>query len=128
MLDMGFIHDLRKIATILPRARQTLFFSATMPPAIEELAAQFLDNPEKVSVAPQSTTAERVEQAVIHVDQAKKRVRPGRHDAVGRALELGRRHHFHGARDLAGVLDGLDPSENLASLGHELSRDRRSRA
>jgi ATP-dependent RNA helicase RhlE len=72
MLDMGFIHDLRKIATILPRARQTLFFSATMPPAIEELAAQFLDNPEKVSVAPQSTTAERVEQAVIHVDQAKK--------------------------------------------------------
>ncbi|MGQ0531268.1 MAG: DEAD/DEAH box helicase, partial [Caulobacteraceae bacterium] len=52
--------------------RQTLFFSATMPPAIEELAAQFLDKPEKVSVAPQSTTAERVEQAVIHVDQSKK--------------------------------------------------------
>jgi ATP-dependent RNA helicase RhlE len=72
MLDMGFIHDLRKIATILPRQRQTLFFSATMPPAIEELAAQFLDNPEKVSVAPQSTTAERVQQAVVHVDQSKK--------------------------------------------------------
>jgi len=72
MLDMGFIHDLRKIATILPRQRQTLFFSATMPPSIEELAAQFLDKPEKISVAPQSTTAERVEQAVIHVDQSKK--------------------------------------------------------
>ncbi|QGZ94236.1 DEAD/DEAH box helicase [Terricaulis silvestris] len=72
MMDMGFIHDLRKIATILPRARQTLFFSATMPPAIEELAAQFLDRPEKISVAPQSTTAERVQQVVVHVDQSKK--------------------------------------------------------
>jgi ATP-dependent RNA helicase RhlE len=72
MLDMGFIHDLRRIASILPRQRQTLFFSATMPPAIAELAAQFLDNPQQVSVAPQSTTAERVEQAVIHIDNAKK--------------------------------------------------------
>jgi ATP-dependent RNA helicase RhlE len=72
MLDMGFIHDLRKIATILPRQRQSLFFSATMPPSIAELAAQFLDNPQQVSVAPQSTTAERVDQAVIHVDQSKK--------------------------------------------------------
>ncbi|MEZ5970360.1 MAG: DEAD/DEAH box helicase [Hyphomonadaceae bacterium] len=72
MLDMGFIHDLRKIATILPRARQTLFFSATMPPAIEELAAQFLDNPEKIAVTPVSSTAERVQQAVVHVDQSKK--------------------------------------------------------
>ena len=72
MMDMGFIHDLRKIATILPRARQTLFFSATMPPAIEELAAQFLDQPEKIAVTPASTTAERVEQVVVHVDNAKK--------------------------------------------------------
>ncbi len=72
MLDMGFIHDLRKIATLLPRHRQSLFFSATMPASIAELAAQFLDNPERVTVAPPSTTAERVEQAVIHVDQAKK--------------------------------------------------------
>ncbi|MEZ5959842.1 MAG: DEAD/DEAH box helicase [Hyphomonadaceae bacterium] len=72
MLDMGFIHDLRKIATILPRARQTLFFSATMPPAIEELAAQFLENPEKIAVTPVSSTAERVQQAVVHVDQSKK--------------------------------------------------------
>jgi ATP-dependent RNA helicase RhlE len=72
MLDMGFIHDLRKIATILPRQRQSLCFSATMPPSIAELAAQFLDNPQQVSVAPQSTTAERVDQAVIHVDQSKK--------------------------------------------------------
>ena len=72
MLDMGFIHDLRKIATLLPKARQSLFFSATMPPPIAELAAQFLNNPERVAVTPPSTTAERVEQAVIHVDQNKK--------------------------------------------------------
>ncbi len=72
MLDMGFIHDLRKIATLLPKTRQSLFFSATMPPPIAELAAQFLSNPERIAVTPPSTTAERVEQAVVHVDQAKK--------------------------------------------------------
>lgn len=72
MLDMGFIHDLRRIATLLPKQRQSLFFSATMPPPIAELAAQFLNNPERVSVTPPSTTAERVEQAVIHIDQNKK--------------------------------------------------------
>src|SRR5690606_9856960 len=72
MLDMGFIHDLRKIATLVPRQRQSLFFSATMPAPIADLAAQFLDNPEQVAVTPVSSTAERVEQAVIHVDQSKK--------------------------------------------------------
>jgi ATP-dependent RNA helicase RhlE len=72
MLDMGFIHDLRRIAILLPRQRQSLFFSATMPAPIAELAAQFLDNPEKIAVTPVSSTAERVEQAVIHVDQQKK--------------------------------------------------------
>jgi ATP-dependent RNA helicase RhlE len=72
MLDMGFIHDLRRIATILPRERQSLFFSATMPGPIAELAAQFLNNPKQVAATPVSSTAERVEQAVIHVDQSKK--------------------------------------------------------
>jgi len=72
MLDMGFIHDLRKISTLLPKERQSLFFSATMPAPIAELAAQFLYNPEQVAVSPPSTTAERVEQAVIHIDTKKK--------------------------------------------------------
>jgi ATP-dependent RNA helicase RhlE len=72
MLDMGFIHDLRKIATLVPKHRQSLFFSATMPAPIAELAAQFLDNPERVAVAAVSSTAERVEQSVIHIDQGKK--------------------------------------------------------
>ncbi len=72
MLDMGFVHDLRRIAGMLPRERQSLFFSATMPAPIAELAAQFLDKPEQIAVTPVSSTAERVQQAVIHVDQQKK--------------------------------------------------------
>ncbi len=72
MLDLGFIHDLRRIVGLLPRQRQTLFFSATMPKAIEELAARYLTNPVKVAVKPAATTAERVDQAVIHVNQAEK--------------------------------------------------------
>lgn len=72
MMDMGFIHDLRRIATLVPKQRQTLFFSATMPPPIAELAGQFLTNPERVAVAPVSSTAERVDQSVIHVDHSKK--------------------------------------------------------
>jgi ATP-dependent RNA helicase RhlE len=72
MLDMGFIHDLRKIATLVPKHRQTLFFSATMPAPIAELAGQFLNNPERVAVSPVSSTAERVSQGVIHVDAQKK--------------------------------------------------------
>ena len=62
MLDLGFIHVLKRIASALPKDRQTLLFSATMPKAIAELAAQFLKNPKRVSVAPESTTAERVTQ------------------------------------------------------------------
>ncbi|MDX2277784.1 MAG: DEAD/DEAH box helicase [Hyphomonadaceae bacterium] len=72
MLDMGFIHDLRRIATLVPAKRQSLFFSATMPKPIAELAAQFLTNPMQVAVTPVSSTAERVEQAVIHVDHSRK--------------------------------------------------------
>jgi ATP-dependent RNA helicase RhlE len=72
MLDLGFIHDLKRIVGLLPRQRQTLFFSATMPKAIEDLAARYLTNPVKVAVKPAATTAERVEQAVIHVNQSEK--------------------------------------------------------
>lgn len=73
MLDMGFIHDLRRIATLVPKKRQTLFFSATMPEPIAELAGQFLNgSPERIAVTPVSSTAERVEQAVVHVDHSRK--------------------------------------------------------
>jgi superfamily II DNA/RNA helicase len=68
MLDMGFIHDIRRIVAKLPVQRQTLFFSATMPQAITQLAGQMLRDPVRVSVAPSATTAERIAQRVIHVD------------------------------------------------------------
>ncbi len=72
MLDMGFIHDIRKIVAKVPSQRQTLMFSATMPKEIAELAAHMLKNPQKVAVTPESTTVERIEQRVIHLDHAAK--------------------------------------------------------
>ena len=72
MLDLGFIHALKKIARMVPRKRQTLFFSATMPVAIRDLSAQFINDPVTVSIKPAATTAERVEQHVTFVNQAEK--------------------------------------------------------
>jgi len=72
MMDLGFIHALKRVAAMLPKERQSLFFSATMPQAIADLGKQFINNPVKVEVAPQSTTAERVEQFSIHINQAEK--------------------------------------------------------
>jgi ATP-dependent RNA helicase RhlE len=72
MLDLGFIHALKRIVTMLPKQRQTLFFSATMPTTIASLADTFLHNPAKVSVAPVATTAERVEQSVLFVSTGRK--------------------------------------------------------
>jgi ATP-dependent RNA helicase RhlE len=72
MLDLGFIHALKQIVKMLPAKRQTLFFSATMPKSIKDLADKFLTDPVSVSVAPQATTAERVDQYVTFVQQAEK--------------------------------------------------------
>ena len=72
MLDLGFIHAIRKITGLLPKKRQNLFFSATMPKEIAGLAASLLTDPVRVEVAPVATTAERVNQSVIHVDPANK--------------------------------------------------------
>lgn len=69
MLDMGFIHDIKKIIARLPRERQSLFFSATMPPDIVRLSQQILGNPEKVSVKPEQTTAEKVDQSIYFVSK-----------------------------------------------------------
>ena len=72
MLDMGFIHDIRRIVAMLGKERQTLFFSATMPQEIARLAAEMLRDPARVAVTPQATTAERVEQRVILTEKASK--------------------------------------------------------
>lgn len=67
MLDMGFVHDVKKIITKLPAKRQTLFFSATMPKEIQVLANTILNHPTKIEVTPESTTAETIVQSIYHV-------------------------------------------------------------
>ena len=73
MLDMGFIHDVKRIIAELPRERQSLFFSATMPSDIVKLSQTILNNPLKVEVTPEVTTAEKVEQQMYMVNFADKR-------------------------------------------------------
>jgi ATP-dependent RNA helicase RhlE len=72
MLDMGFIHDIKKIIALLPHQRQSLFFSATMHPTIVDLSRKILGDPEKVSVQPEQTTAERVDQKLYFVAKSDK--------------------------------------------------------
>ena len=73
MLDMGFIHDVRKVIAKLPSKRQTLFFSATMPPEIASLANSILKEPVKVEVTPVSSTAHTIQQALFYVDKTDKK-------------------------------------------------------
>ncbi|PKL41306.1 MAG: DEAD/DEAH box helicase [Spirochaetae bacterium HGW-Spirochaetae-1] len=73
MLDMGFIHDVKKIIAKLPKKRQTLFFSATMPPTISKLADSILTDPERVSVTPVSSTVESISQSLYYVDKKNKK-------------------------------------------------------
>jgi ATP-dependent RNA helicase RhlE len=72
MLDMGFIHDVKKIIRLLPQQKQTLFFSATMPPQISQLADSLLYEPVKVEVTPVSSTAEKIDQSVYFVNKKDK--------------------------------------------------------
>ena len=72
MLDMGFVHDIRRIIEKLPVKRQSLFFSATMPPAIIKLSGNILGHPEKVTIKPEQTTAEKVRQEVYFVTKKDK--------------------------------------------------------
>lgn len=72
MLDMGFIHDIKKIIAKLPAKRQSLFFSATMPNSIVELSGKILGNPQKITIQPKQATAEKVEQALYFVSKANK--------------------------------------------------------
>ena len=100
MMDLGFIVPLKRVANMLPKERQSLFFSATMPKAIADLGKQFINNPVRVEVAPQATTAERVEQRVTHLNQGEKQallslsLRAGLADGkIERALVFTRTKH-----------------------------------
>jgi ATP-dependent RNA helicase RhlE len=105
MLDMGFIHDVRRVIALLPPKKQTLFFSATMPPEAKKLADQLLHNPATAAVTPVSSTVETIDQQVFFVDKGAKRqllahlLRDG---AVTRALVFTRTKH--GANRVADYL------------------------
>ncbi|MEZ4371788.1 MAG: DEAD/DEAH box helicase [Polyangiaceae bacterium] len=106
MLDMGFLPAVKRVVRALPKKRQTLFFSATMPPEIRELAESLLIDPVSVAVTPVSSTAERIEQRLFFVDKANKRKllthvlkQPG----VGRTLVFSRTKH--GANRIAEHLE-----------------------
>ncbi len=127
MLDLGFIHALRRIAKLVPQKRQTLFFSATMPKLIREIASAYLTNPAEVAVTPVATTAEKVEQSVIFVNSADKP------DLLARTLnvpELERAIVFtrtkHGADKVVRFLEkaGLDS----AAIHGNKSQNQRERA
>jgi ATP-dependent RNA helicase RhlE len=93
MLDMGFIRDIRKIEAKLPKKRQTLLFSATMAKEITQLAQSLLDRPEEIRIAPQGTTAEKVEQSVCFVGKK------GKQDLVLQMLQ--ERREQQGAKELS---------------------------
>ena len=96
MLDMGFLPDVKRILQKLPKQRQTLFFSATMPSDIERLSREILVNPVRVDVAPVSSTAERIEQSVYMVEASEKRrvlEKVLRDPAVERAIVFTRTKH-----------------------------------
>jgi ATP-dependent RNA helicase RhlE len=111
MLDMGFVHDVRRVVAALPAQRQTLLLSATIPPAIEALARGMLVDPVRVAVTPAVTTAATVDQSVIFVAKADKRAlleRMLRERSVERALVFTRTKH--GANRLSEHLErsGID--------------------
>ncbi|MBK9122596.1 MAG: DEAD/DEAH box helicase [Chloroflexi bacterium] len=106
MLDMGFIHDVRKVIAALPKRRQTLLFSATMPSVIQELANSILIDPAYVEVTPQATTVELIDQSVFFVGRKDKRallVHLLKDSQIRRVLVFTRTKH--GANKLVEQLD-----------------------
>jgi ATP-dependent RNA helicase RhlE len=96
MLDIGFIHAIRRVMSHVPKARQSLFFSATLPKDIAALAAEFLNEPARVTITPVATTAERVQQRVVHIEQAAKKAALARivqGPEVARAIVFTRTKH-----------------------------------
>jgi ATP-dependent RNA helicase RhlE len=96
MLDMGFIRDVKRIVAALPKERQTLFFSATMPSEIERLAGGILTNPVRIAVTPSATTVERIDQRVYFVNTADKNALLAellKDAAIARALVFTRTKH-----------------------------------
>lgn len=115
MFDMGFINDLRKIIKMIPTKRQTLLFSATMPTDIVNLANTVLSNPVTIEVTPVATTAEKIDQRIIFVEQANKNALLGqimKDPSITRALVFSRTKH--GANKISQRLNGHNiPTEAI---------------
>jgi ATP-dependent RNA helicase RhlE len=127
MLDLGFVHALKRIVKLLPRPRQTLLFSATMPRAIATLAEDYLDNPVQAVVAPAATTVERIDQGVVFVPSERKRellVTLLRDPAFARVLVFTRTKH--GADRVVRHLDGAHI--DAAAIHGNKSQPQRERA
>ncbi len=127
MLDLGFIVPIRKIVQSIPPARQTLFFSATMPKEIASLAGQMLRDPVQVSVTPVATTVERVEQRVIFVETARKRAMLAnmlRNSKMSRVLVFTRTKH--GADRVTQHLEAV--GQTAAAIHGDKSQPQRERA
>tara|TARA_R110001592_G_scaffold307299_3_gene581101 strand:- start:148865 stop:150178 length:1314 start_codon:yes stop_codon:yes gene_type:complete len=109
MLDMGFIHDIKKVIAKLPVKRQSLFFSATMAKSIVELSQKILGNPERVTIKPEQATAERVEQALYYVPKGDK-VKLLAHlvEANNMASTLVFSRTKHGANKVVKMLEGFN--------------------
>lgn len=126
MLDMGFIHDIRKVISLLPERRHNLFFSATMPPEIKKLADSMLREPVRVEVTPVSSTAELIEQSVMYVDRGDKKslLRHVLQDkAFSRVIVFTRTKH--GANKVSEVLmKGNIPSEAIHGNKSQGARQR----
>ncbi len=127
MLDLGFIVPIRKIVQSIPPARQTLFFSATMPKEIASLAGQMLRDPVQVSVTPVATTVDRVEQRVIFVETARKRAMLAnmlRNSKMSRVLVFTRTKH--GADRVTQHLEAV--GQTAAAIHGDKSQPQRERA
>jgi ATP-dependent RNA helicase RhlE len=127
MLDRGFWPAVKRLSSVMSKNRQTLFFSATMPTEIAKIAGEMLKDPARVSVTPVASTAERVEQKLIHMDASMKRVVLSemlREQGVGRALVFARTKH--GADRVAKNLnaDGI----NAHAIHGDRSQGQRERA
>jgi len=127
MLDLGFIHTLRRIAALLPAARQTMLFSATMPRQLNELAQSFLKSPVRIEVSPSGTAVEKIAQSVHFMHQSDKTQRLiGLLDAhrADRAIVFGRTKH--GSERLAKALEKSGFA--VASIHGNKSQGQRDRA
>ncbi|WP_421877954.1 DEAD/DEAH box helicase [Pacificispira sp.] len=116
MLDMGFIPDVEKLVSLMPPLRQTLMFSATMPPEIRKLASKFLSNPKEITVAPPASTADTIEQRLMKVDGRQKRRTLDRllkDDTIKNALVFCNRK-----RDVASLYRALEQSGFSAGALH----------